>query len=159
MQNTLFTMQKHISSILIGFLLFALSVPVSAIDDIKGVQPSSLANTLYSKQSGSGYQGTFFIKSPELIEVGNKMLKRSGVQYTLTKNNTRSSLPSYITTEEAIAQGTDAPAPAIAKSTTNSPSFSDINHQVRENTEGTTSSAARQSNGTLFSDVSTLLQQ
>jgi hypothetical protein len=150
-------MLKHITSTLLGILcvLSFLSVRAEAIDNIKGVQPSNLANTLYSKQSGSGYQGTFFIKSPELIEIGNKMLKRAGVQYTLTQENTRGNLANYVTTESALEE-TNA---TQQKHTSETTSFSQINHQVQsQQTEESANNSNLQKIGVLFSDVSDLLQ-
>ncbi len=138
--------------------IFLGSFQVSAIDNVKGVQPAALANTLY-KDGGSGYHGTFFIKTPELIEIGNNMLKKSGVQYTLTNENTRGRLKTYVTTE-AVTGVTDTEGSleivkSVPASTT---SFSEVNQQVQSQTENATASAIQRS-GTLFSDVSDLLQQ
>lgn len=153
-------MIKH-TSILVGIVcLLSLSVPANAIDDIKGVQPQNLASTLYGKSSGAGYQGTFFVKSPELMEIDNKMLKRAGVQYTLTQANTRSTLATYVTAETAL-EGT----PYTSEMNTMDPnpvdttSFSEVNHQVQQQQSNESENNSNmQKTGVLFSDVSGLLQ-
>jgi len=155
-------MLKHTRSTLLIILcaLSFLTVRTHAIDSIKGVQPQSVANTLYSKVSGAGYQGTFFIKSPELIEIGNKMLKRAGVHYTLTQENTRGTLATYVTTEAAL-EGTDYNQDTKTKPTRHidTNSFSEINHQVQSNqTNKNGDDSNMQRTGILFTDVSDLLQ-
>ncbi len=159
MQNIPSIMQKYIQQSLLGlfFLLSIMGVSTSAIDTVKGVQPSSLAVTLYSSRSvGAGYQGTFFIKSTELIDISNKMLQRAGVQYTLTKDNTRSTLASYVTTE-AVTEDTKT-TPTVILVAVDTPSFSEVNQKLKQASEAN-NDASRQSNGILFSDVSSLLHQ
>jgi len=161
MMKTLFTMNNIITRTPFGILLFILlgTLQVSAIDAIKGVQPQKLASTLYSKDRGAGYQGAFFIKSPELIEIGNVMLKKSGVQYTLTNENTRGRLANYVTTEAAVAViDTEVQSEALRSVPALTTSFSEVNQQVQAQPENATA-AAIQRNGALFSDVSDLLQQ
>lgn len=159
MQNIFATMKNHLtyifSAVFLGLLSFQ-GTAIHAIDNVTGVKPSALAGMLHGQKGGSGYHGTFFVKSPELIEIGNNMLKRSGVQYTITNENTRSHLNTYVTTGEAL--GGEDVAPVASTIRLDTSSFSQVNEQVQAQNENATA-VATQRDGALFSDVSDLLQQ
>lgn len=148
---------------ILGFTIYfilMLGGAVFAKGDVKGVQPVDLAATLYSKTGGAGYHGTFFIKSQELLNISNTMLRKSGVQYTLTDENTKSRLKTYVALD-APSSDDKALSVQTAKSTSYSAlSFFEVNQKLAEQSkEAERQTAFSPAGGLLFSDVAMQLTQ
>lgn len=132
--------------LIVGLLSFFVT-PTFCIDKIQGVQPQKLANGIYAKERGDGYQGTFFIKSKQLVDVSNKMLKKSGVNYSISQYRTESE-GMYVTLSDALT------GEKTVKKTSLAPSFVDVNTQTVKDIKTPTHKTAMYSDsGLLFADV------
>ena len=86
------------------------------------------------------------------------MLKKSGIQYTITSKKTSGTLKNTTTPEaDVVVIDAEAPSEVVRSAPARTTSFSELNQQVQAQTTNATATAI-QGNGALFSDVSELLQ-